>query len=428
MLIAAGLALTLFGLLLDSILLSRNPGIGLPQLLIVAAGIGLAVLGLFLRHDKVRQRLANDLRANLGKGALIAAITLIVLELALTQLGFGTYFRFDLPPFEGITQDWFRCGERGCRYDVARLKAACQGGDTSGRRCAINRAGYRDDDEFVAPDADIARRILLLGDSFTHGFSADLGKSFAEILDEALPDALVWNTGITGNGTNAALAAFEAWAPLLQPQLTILGFYTGNDFIDNQYPLDSWIRVELPNGLQRSVRRYSIDRLGNPIRLDLETVLHWHTRVKPAPNNGIEKALGSTRLGTILLRLFDVVGELLAGDDFAQQKAHTARYLSWLRDAAKAQDSELLILLIPTADEVINPGKHTLAAEALFAELGIAWIDSAAIVAFEDYKPTNMDPHWLNAGHAKVGEILTACIETFFATSSLSACDSVILP
>ncbi len=429
LLIAAGLILAVFGLLLDYILLSSSPGISLPQLLIVVLGVALAIVGWLLRRDKFRQRLAIDLRANLGKGALIAAITLIVLELALTQLGIGTYFRFDLPPFNGKALYWFDCsGERGCRYDPTMVSAACERGDTSGRLCAKNSDGFRDDDEFVSPPAEIEQRVLLLGDSFTHGFSADLGKSFAEILDKALPKMLIWNAGYTGNGTNAALAAFESLAPLLQPQLTILGFYTGNDFIDNQFPMDSWISVVLPNGLGRSVRRYSIDRLRNPIRLDLETALHWHARAKPAPNNEIEKALGSMRLGTLLLRLLDVVGELLAGDDFAQQKAHTARYLSWLRDAAKAQGSELLILLIPTADEVTNPSKYTLAAEALFATLGIAWVDISAIVAFEDYKPTNMDPHWLNAGHAKVGELLTACIKNFFAAGSLSACDQVVIP
>ena len=407
---------------------SSSPGLSLPQMLVVALGAGLALFGWLLRRAAFRERLTTDLRANFGKGAIVAAITLLALELLLTQLGIGTYFRFDLPPFDGLILDWFHCGDGGCHYDVAKLTAACQRGEASGRRCAVNQAGYRDDDEFVAPDAKIMRRILLLGDSFTHGFSADLGSSFAEILDAQLSDALVWNTGITGNGTNSALAAYETWAPVLQPQLTILGFYTGNDFIDNQYPLDSWFRVELADGLRRSVRRYSIDRLGNPVRLDLETALRFHARVKPAPNSPVEAALGSTRLGTLLLRLLDAVSERLIGDDFARQKMRTARYLERLRVAAKAQGSDLLVLLIPTAQDTLNPGKSALAAEALMESLGIAWIDSADIVQFADYKATNMDPHWLNSGHAKIGDMLTECVTAYFVAGSLSACEPATLP
>ena len=133
LLIVAGLALALFGLLLDFILPSSSPGISLPQLLIAAAGLGLAALDLFLRRDKVRQRLANDLRVNLGKSAVITALTIIVLEVALTQLGFAAYFDTDLPPFNGKALYWFDCSEEGgCRYDPAMVSAACDRQPTAG--------------------------------------------------------------------------------------------------------------------------------------------------------------------------------------------------------------------------------------------------------------------------------------------------------
>ena len=433
LLIAAGLFLALFGLLFDYILPFSNPGISLPQLLIVAAGAGLTLVGWLLRRDKLRQRL--DLRVNLGKGALVIILTIIALEVVLAQTGSTTYFHTALgqnaaalSPFSGKIFYWFDCNEDGCRYDPAMVNEVCKQGLEAGRRCAINRSGFRDDDEFVTPSADIAQRVLLLGDSFTHGFAADLHRAFPELLDAALPETLIWNTGHTGNGTNGAIASFQAYAPVLSPQLTILGFFVGNDFVDNLYPPDSWVRVAMEDGEIRNVRRYNLDRLGNPVNLDLETTLHYHARYSPAPSNLLEKALGATRLGALLLRTLDRIGEIAFGKDYdLQNRRITRAYLAQLRDEAAAIDSQLLALVIPSKKDLVQQSHEYADAVELMRDLAIPYIEVIDLLdADADYKAR--DPHWSNAGHAKVGEILTDCIEGFFAVGSLTACDSVIIP
>ncbi len=423
LLIAAGLALALFGLLLDYILLGSQPGIGLPQILVVAAGAGLAMFGWRLRHYKP----PPDLRANLSKATVITVITFVCIEAALTIGGSATYFHDNRQTNEVVWLRLRRCGAEACSYDYERMQEACQRGVMTERYCAINRAGYRDDDEFVQPGTDITERILLLGDSFTHGFIADVGYAFAEQLDAQLPDALVWNTGITGNGTNSALAAFRVYAPLLQPHLTILGFYASNDFVDNQFPTDVWAYAHNPSGQDQSVRRYALDRLNNPVKLDIDTAFRYHRQEYPAPTSDVEFALGSTRLGTLLLRGLDALSPVLVGQKWQARVDRTRDLLQKLRDEAAQQGSAMLTLLVPSRKDVDWQSYEYLMARKLLTELGMPYMEVIDTLTDEQhYHPT--DAHWNNSGHMKVGALLADCIEDFFAAGSLSACDRVIIP
>ena len=60
------------------------------------------------------------------------------------------------------------------------------------------------------------KQYRVLGDSFTAGYNAEIGKSYVETIEANLPDSIVWNTAIGGTGTNHALASFESLAPLLK--------------------------------------------------------------------------------------------------------------------------------------------------------------------------------------------------------------------
>ncbi len=427
--LAAGLLIALLGMGLDAVLPGSEPGLGLPQILVIVGGTGLAVFGWLLRNDKFRRPLGHNLRANLAKTAIITLVTLLALEIVLTQLDTGTYFARDLPPFAGEVPDWFICDDEGCRYDYAKTVAACAEGRVTGRDCAVNQAGYGDADEFVRPPAELARRVMLVGDSFTQGHSADVGKSFAEILDAELSDTLVWNTGLAGSSTRDAVAAYKKFAPLLQPQLTILGFYVANDFIDNQYPVGSWLHVYRGTGQRRIVRRYKLDRWGNPVELSNDLVMHFHARRREAPASDLEWALGSTRLGTLLLRGLDGLAEAITADEFSRQTALTRSAMADLLESATALDSELLVVIIPHRDKLETVSQERAAITDILQSLQIAHLDVTDALQFEDYYAAGEGhPHWINSGHRKVGEILAACIENYFSAGSLSACDQVVTP
>lgn len=427
--LVTGLLIALLGMGLDVVLPGSEPGLGLPQILVIAGGAGLALFGWLLRRDKFRRPLTRDLRVYLAKIVIITLITLLALEIVLLQLDTGVYFATDLPPFDGELLDWFTCDDEGCRYDYAKTVAACAEGFVTGRNCAVNQAGYRDDDEFVRPPDDIARRVMLVGDSFTQGLAADLGKSFAEYLDAELADTLVWNTGIAGNSTRDAAAAYKMFAPLLQPQLTILGFYAANDFFDNQYPAGGWLHVYRGTGQRRIVRRYKLDRWGNPVRLSTDKVMHFHARRRAAPVNDLEWSLGSTRLGTLVLRGLDGLAGAIIADEFSRQTALTRSAIADLLESTTARNSELLVMIIPHRNKLETVSQERAAITDILQSLRIAYLDSTDSLLFADYYAAGEGhPHWINSGHRIVGEILADCIEAFFAVGSLAACDSVIIP
>ncbi|MCY4465591.1 MAG: SGNH/GDSL hydrolase family protein [Chloroflexi bacterium] len=425
LLIAAGLALALFGLLLDYILLGSQPGISLPQILVVAAGAGLAMFGWWLRHYKP----SPDLRANLSKALVITLITLFALEIGLGLLDFSTYYPNDLPEVKAQVADEKPCGELGCRILPQLSKQACATlAQVPPRFCILNALGYADTDEFVAT-ADLAQRdrVLFLGDSFTHGFSADLGRSFVETVESALPDMAIWNLGIGGLGTVHALASFRGIAPIMQPQLTILGFFADNDFYDNQFRIESRVALLTEDKFASLLNTELRGRWGGNFFSDPELILQYRPHGIYPPPNEAERLIGLTRLGTLFLRSLDTFSQAI-GTSQQRLEAHITRdYLVQLRDEAAAQNSQFLTLLIPAKRDFAALTNEYMTALALLRELGIPHMEvMGQLDAATDYQAN--DDHWNNSGHGKVGALLAECIDAFFAAGSLSACDRVVMP
>ena len=102
--------------------------------------------------------------------------------------------------------------ELGCHYDYEGNDwPLAQDGIITGRRCVVNRQGFSDTDDFaVGEDFRGRMRIMTLGDSFTHGFSADAGKSFVETIETLLPEVVLWNMAINATGTNQAVATLSS--------------------------------------------------------------------------------------------------------------------------------------------------------------------------------------------------------------------------
>jgi len=362
-------------------------------------------------------------------GAAIALITLLALEIMLAAWGMAAYF----PPGPSDSAlsllPWWVCGDAGCHYDYDSIQPACESGELTGRVCAINRQGYADSEDFVLPpDWKNRSRILLLGDSVTWGMSADLDTSYAETLSAAFPDAIIWNTGIPGTGTNQARMVFEVYAPLLRPQLTILGF-VNNDFDDNLLPVDSWINARDASGKVIHLRKYAIDEEENVIELDQYTLGYIQAHGIAPPASALEAQLGSTRLGSLLLRLRDKLQSAGSADEkFTRRRQITKQHLMELKHAVVASGSEFLVVLVPGPADTVSAGPRFQMALTLMQELGISYLNPQAILdPAADYAPPP-DDHWNNSGHQKAGELLSDCVQRFFADGEFSRCAHITLP
>ena len=309
LLAAAGILTALLGIGIE-FLPGAHPGLNLPQGMLIVGSLLLSLFAFRLRRADARRRVWGTMRKHWLPGLVIAAATLIALEFVLGAVNRSPLYFPPAPPEEFYVDppeswdDLWACDEAGCRFAYEAMVDACAGRQPLPRPCILNRQGFHDTEDFVAgDDFDERMRILMLGDSFAFGMSAEVGKSYIETIEANFPQTVVWNTGIPAAGTNQALALFQAYAPILQPQLTILGFY-GNDFSDNLLPMD--VRLWLAGEDGRIVmRRY--DNNGKTVTLDEQKDYYYRAHGLEPPANEIERAVGRTRLGSLALRLIDIV-------------------------------------------------------------------------------------------------------------------------
>ena len=428
LLFGIGIVIAGFGIWLDYLLPQTNLGFGYAQLSLVATGLMLSLFSIALRRSDIRRRLFQQIGSR-SAVVMITIVTLIFLEFLMHSWGFPTYYPTYVPQRWLEPAPWWTCDKSGCRYVYDEVIAACERGDFSGRQCIVNWQGFRDTQDFAAVDiTDTSARILIMGDSFTAGFTAEIGKSYVETIEANFPDSIVWNTGISVTGTNNALASFETYAPLLQPQIAILGF-TMNDYEDNTMPVEShFVGVDLLTNKPIRIHQFRIDMWGNLIKLDPLTDLYYRRNDVEPPASEIKRQIGMTRLGTLVLRLIDKIGAILFEDARFNTKVDITRnYLRDLRDASAEQDSALLVVLIPREDNVDTVSVRYQTAIDLMQELGIPYINPIDALGADDYVPPP-DGHWNSAGHQKIGAMLSACLESFFVSENIADCEHVEKP
>ncbi len=110
----------------------------------------------------------------------------------------------------------------------------------------INSLGYRDREHDLAPPPDTFR-IAVLGDSFTEARQMPVEETYWHRLGEELSscpaldgkDVEVLNFGIGGYSTTQSLLAYEKDARRFQPDLVLLGFFSGNDIRENSRALSA---------------------------------------------------------------------------------------------------------------------------------------------------------------------------------------------
>ena len=450
LLAAAGILTALFGIGIE-FLPGAHPGLNLPQGLLIAGSLLLSLAAFRLRRADAQRRAWGRMRKHWLPGLVITAVTLIALEFALAD-GNSLYFPPDMQLSFSV-KPWQVCDQAGCHYDHDAIAAVCEDEELPSRFCIVNQQGFHDTQDFAASDdLDGRTRILTLGDSFAYGLSADIGSSYVETIESNLPQSIVWNAGIPGSGTNQALASFQVYAPVLQPHLTILGFYA-NDFGDNLLPIDARLWLVEKDG--RIFIRRHYDDSGNAISLDEQKEFYYRMHGLEPPASEIERLLGRTRLGSLLLRMIDIAqGE---GPDTGREREIevTRQYLRDLRQAAAAQDTALLVLLIPHPYDVAaltasaapsqyvmgsferllrhrppRAGERYQNAALLMEELAIPYLDPIHALDVElDYPPVlDEDFHWNSAGHQKIGDMLSDCIKAFQIRRDLADCEQVEMP
>ncbi len=428
LLIVFGILIACIGLGLD-LIPGSNPGISAPQLIIILSGVGLSFIGWLLRNPNRRQKLMSISGQNILISVVTAVIMLVVLELMLVAVNIPIRYPAEIESLELTPLEYWVCDDLGCRYDSDVVQDYCADGRLSDIHCIINQAGFHDTDEFTADAVADHQglKMLALGDSFTFGASAKVGSSWVETIEATVDNALIWNLGMPGTGNNQALTLLETYAPQLNPDVVILGFYL-NDFEDNTYPLDQFYRGNI-NDQFAFIRQYSLASDGTPTRITNQTHLLYRFRGVEPPVNRIEETLGKTRLGSLLLNTIETSSRVytsIEDGQFQYQIETTRNLLQSIDKTVKNNGGEFLILLIPDSADLQQPSRVYQTAIELFEELSIPYINPSSVLETRDYE-RQPGVHWLTSGHEVVGKMVSNCLMLFEEATAWQACDGLTI-
>ncbi len=304
---------------------------------------------------------------------------------------------------------WFhRPGEKG-RYARPEFDHAV----------SINSMGFRDierDHPSTPGGAPSPLRVAVLGDSFTWGHGVEDGEIFTRLMDERLPEAEVWNLGVSAYSTDQELLLLRKIGRYLRARL-VLVMVSRNDFAGNAsetygaYPKPRFAA----EGGTLVLRNVPVPRPGYSTR-----TLAWIRR-QSAFVNGLLWSLGA---GPV------VRGRPLAGRE--EQIQLTLRLLDSIVEEARAMGSRTAVGLVPSVAHVYFGKIPELerrrfdAVRAWAREMGVPVLDLVPPFrqAFESsgvWYHYAQDKHWNAAGHRLAADALVPLMEPLLAELSISA-------
>jgi hypothetical protein len=389
---------------------NTSRGFGPLQLTGVAVGVMLLVFS----------RIRGSTLGIFGIVVFSMATTLVLLEFAIGFLGYEADYTSELiihsqQPLERAPY-WLCESELGCRFIGSAIpESMCPrvNAEITSHFCIINSQGYHDTDEFVlSPQLEQAQyRIMLLGDSFTFGMSADYPFGFADLVSEHMRsehNGIVWNFGIPGTGTRQALALAREYVPILQPNIVVLGFFN-NDFNENLYPIDLY-ENSLIEGKYQLVHAYQMMNNLEVQRLT-DANIYFRGYGQPASNSPVEIFLRQTRLGSLLLNALPSISRIANPDaTWNVSVQQTYDLLGQLQTYLASENIPFVVLYIPSIDDVQSPTRPYTTFQQMSADLGLYRLDILDRLSSDDYQPLP-DGHWTNSGHAKGSEILITCLD-----------------
>ena len=284
----------------------------------------------------------------------------------------------------------------------------------------INALGFRDDEY----DFDVLARsnpILFLGDSYVFGWGVRREKRLSELFSrEPGPRAIgapVLNMAIPGTGTYQALDLLKEFGLPLKPRLVVLGFFVGNDFLDNQaaaiiapgepaHGSDAIPGLKLIDAAEHS-RAFSLRELirSSPV-VNLVKYGLWESRVFRRLFNRLE--IQNDRIALYADQ---------ADDEYNRLYGPTLKALTEIAELTREAKIPLLILIIPDHLQLLEPQLFTdydsqkpqrILAQHLSA-LGIPFVD--LLPAFANASDPQQlffreDKHWSVDGHVLVSREL----------------------
>lgn len=284
----------------------------------------------------------------------------------------------------------------------------------------INKEGFRSI-EFKKHEGTSKKRILLIGDSFTWGMSSNpIYKSFADNL--LARGYLVYNTGIPGTDPAQYAAIAKKYIPILEPDLVIVNFYVGNDFMSYERVVEK----DKPHEYFTNIG--FVDAYPTGEFLKPNELYEFYSSIKMIPQTTkFNKFCSKTRVGThVLWKVFFRLGlvshptlnKYLKNKHLnIHRKAKiTSNYIKDINLISQKYISPCIYAVIPEIpfrfnDNAIikNTGKNKKALNIVFDGLEYSFPKNIQII---DYAKS--DSHYSNSGSLKFSHFLEDEIKIIF--------------
>jgi lysophospholipase L1-like esterase len=169
-----------------------------------------------------------------GRKRLLSGLSLTLLSLCLTLLALEGLVRLLPPPYEPTTGPIFSCDNRLGWVGKANLQETLAT-DSFSQELTFNGLGMHDTDHALEKPPGTFR-ILMLGDSFVQAIQVAETATAHQVLENILAESgpvEVISGGVVNWGTNQQLLYYRKQGRQFQPDVVLLMFYIGNDFLDN---------------------------------------------------------------------------------------------------------------------------------------------------------------------------------------------------
>lgn len=221
----------------------------------------------------------------------------------------------------------------------------------------VNAEGFRSL-PFQRFDSSNRKKVLLIGDSFTFGWSArPWTNAFADCLSSM--GYIVYNAGITATDPSQYLAVADKYIPMLQPDAVVVNVFLGNDVVYYPHTPRSGEPFYYPTNAGVMMAEPGCERLPSPdsayrFYRDEYFVLH--------KKGLLNQLAGKTSIGMLGWKVMAKLGLETGRNtsywrrnrDCRAEKPLTEGYLKKIQELARAQGTDFLCGVIPDMGN-LNP-------------------------------------------------------------------------
>jgi lysophospholipase L1-like esterase len=227
--------------------------------------------------------------------------------------------------------------------------------------------------------------IIVLGDSMAFGYGVDDDEAWTAVLAEQLPSHRIINLGLMGAAPQQYFRIYERFGQALQPDLILFCLFPGND-VGDAGRFDEWLKAGADSDYRKWRHDENTEHTSVARRLrGLLTQSYVVNLLRDARKKAFAQVSGRTVDFADGSRL-QLAPAVYAGNESLIQPGHPNFRLvldiaQRTRALAEQNGSHLLVLLIPTKEEVYlplieeSPPPGIAPFVAAFEEAGIPYLD-----------------------------------------------------